>query len=369
MNKKALLIVAIIAVILVAVYARNSSTKAPIRIGYIGPQTGDLQAWGEESRNSVALAVKEINDSGGVDGRQLQIVYEDGGCSAAKAVSAARKLISVDGVKILIAWCSQEALSVAPIALESKVIEFVPDATAQELTNINEYVFRISPSDRIASKVLADAVTADHSKVAILTENSAYSISLRDNFLKNISSSTEIVFNESFDSGLRDFRSLVAKIKASKPEAVFVNGNTTIPAALIVKQLHEARVNAPYYGAYFGSDPDFAKIAGTAAEDFTYVEFIADEGRASVKKFLAAYKAEYGQDSPHPQFAALSYDAPYVLKNAIENVGADPESLKVYFKNLKQVDSVLGTFTITNGDIDGTIFKLRKIKNAIPVSI
>ena len=366
MNKRTIGIVLVIVIIIaiIAIFGKHSpSQSGPIKIGYVGSLTGDLQPWGEEQRNAVALAVKEINAQGGINGRLVDMIYEDGACNAAKSTSAAHKLINIDGVKIIVAWCSQEALSIAPIAGQNKVIELVSGATAQELTNINDYVFRISPSDKIASKVVADAITGSYSKIAVLTENSAYSISLRDDFLSNVNDNNKIIFNESFDTGTRDFRTLIAKIKAANPDAIFVNANTTLPAALIVKQLRDSQVKVSLYGAYFGSDPEFIKIAGGATEGFTWVEFIADTAQSSVQKFLADYKKEYGQDVQHPQFTALSYDAPYVLKDAIASAGSDPEKLKTYFKNLNEVHSVLGDFRIINGDIDGTIFKLRTIKN------
>ena len=142
MKKLTWLVVVIIVVILLLAFGRRSSNEA-IKIGYVGSLTGDLQTWGEESRNSVALAVKEINASGGIDGKPIQVIYEDGACNGAKAVTSAKKLIDVDKVKIIITWCSQEAMSIAPVAAQSKVIEFVSAATAPELTNINDYHMKV----------------------------------------------------------------------------------------------------------------------------------------------------------------------------------------------------------------------------------
>lgn len=370
--KKIIYIVIAISIIGGVWYSFNKKSEVknnePIKIGVVSSLTGDLQSWGQESKNSIQLAVDEINSKGGIDGRKIEMIYEDGACSASKAVSAARKLIAVDGVKIIIPFCSQEALSIAPIALENKVIEFVPDATIPELTNINDYVFRISPSDKVAIQVLVDDILKNHKTIAILTENNAFSKSLENNFL-NYFDKSKIVFSDTYNPETRDFRSVISKMKIKKPDAVFINANTSITAGTIIKQMSELGISLPSYGVYFGSDPEFVRIAGKSAEGFTYVEFIADSNSESVKKFLDNYKTKYKEEAPHPQFAVLSYDAMYVIKNAIESVGDDTENLKSYLKNLKEVKTTLGNFGINNGDIDGNIFKLRQIKNGEPVSV
>ena len=103
----------------------------PIMIGFIGPLTGDAAAYGEPERDVVALAVEEINAAGGINGRQISVIYEDGKCDGTASASAAQKLVNVDKVKVIIGgFCSGETLGAAPIAEQNKVILISPSSTS-----------------------------------------------------------------------------------------------------------------------------------------------------------------------------------------------------------------------------------------------
>jgi branched-chain amino acid transport system substrate-binding protein len=109
------------------------TTKEPIKIGVILPLTGEMANWGESMKGGIELAKDEINSKGGIMGRHLEIVYEDNqACDKALTVSAFRKLINIDKVKITMVGCSGAVLAVAPIAEENRVILLTPMASAQK---------------------------------------------------------------------------------------------------------------------------------------------------------------------------------------------------------------------------------------------
>jgi branched-chain amino acid transport system substrate-binding protein len=101
MKRWILIIVAIVVVILIAVIINKPKDSSAIKIGFIGALSGDLAALGDEAKNSTLLAVKEINEAGGIDGRQVEVIFEDGKCTGVNAVSATKKLIEVDKVGII----------------------------------------------------------------------------------------------------------------------------------------------------------------------------------------------------------------------------------------------------------------------------
>ena len=106
MKKGAWWVVGVIVIIIVVVaLVHGSSTKTetgPIKIGFIGPLTGDGAAYGADTINAARLAEKEINDAGGINDRPIQIISEDGKCTAKDGLNAAQKLINVDGVKYIV---------------------------------------------------------------------------------------------------------------------------------------------------------------------------------------------------------------------------------------------------------------------------
>src|SRR5438309_1367757 len=97
--------------------APQVANNEPIKIGFIGPLTGDGAVYGEPYRNMVVMAVEEINKAGGVDGKSIEVVYEDGKCNGKDGANAAQKLVNVDKVQVIIGGvCSSETLAAVPVA-------------------------------------------------------------------------------------------------------------------------------------------------------------------------------------------------------------------------------------------------------------
>jgi len=121
----------------------------------IGAITGPVAKYG--SYEAVTLAVEEINNAGGIKGRKINLIAEDGKCDAKEAVNAANKLINVDGVKIILGGhCTPESLAIAPIAEQNRVIMFASITSTPSLTNMGDYVFRTSPVSVVQSILVAN---------------------------------------------------------------------------------------------------------------------------------------------------------------------------------------------------------------------
>jgi len=131
MKKTAVIGVVIVAIILIIIgVSRGSRDTNTINIAFIGPLTGDGAVWGEIEKNTIALAVDEINASGGVKGRIINVAYEDGKCEGPTALSAAKKLVEINKIKFLLVSCSQEILHIAPYANTNKIVAFTSYASA-----------------------------------------------------------------------------------------------------------------------------------------------------------------------------------------------------------------------------------------------
>ncbi|MBI3335780.1 MAG: ABC transporter substrate-binding protein, partial [Candidatus Portnoybacteria bacterium] len=136
----------------------------PIKLGYIGPLTGELADGGEAGLAGATLAVKEINDAGGVLGRQLELVAEDDKCSA-EGVNAMNKLVNIDKVVAITGPdCSASGGPALPIAQKAGVPVVVRWASAPHLTKIGDYIFRVYPSDAFQGKFIAEFLYNDLGK-------------------------------------------------------------------------------------------------------------------------------------------------------------------------------------------------------------
>ena len=144
----------------------------PIKIGFIGPLTGDAMSYGRPLSNAVRMAVDVINQSGGVKGRPIEILYEDGKCTNTGALNVVRKLIHIDKVSIIIGGiCSGETLAILPFTESKGIIVLSPSSSSPDLTGAGKYFFRNTPSDLKGGEKLAQLITQKykHTKVALLS--------------------------------------------------------------------------------------------------------------------------------------------------------------------------------------------------------
>ncbi|MBM2817656.1 MAG: Extracellular ligand-binding receptor [Parcubacteria group bacterium] len=239
------IIIGIIAVILIVVgisyFGKNSSqpaTKEPIKIGVILPLTGDAATIGESLKNTITIAIEEINGSGGVENRLLEMIYEDGKCGGLASASAAQKLINIDKVKFIIGGaCSGETLGSAPIAESSKVVLLSPVSSSPDITNAGDYVFRNFASDASSGNEIAEAIIdIGHKKVAVISEQTDYSQALRKVFEKRFTElSGTITTSETYTTNTRDFRTQLTKIKNTLPDAIYLVPQTPQSGEILLK--------------------------------------------------------------------------------------------------------------------------------------
>ncbi|MBL8031327.1 MAG: ABC transporter substrate-binding protein, partial [Candidatus Doudnabacteria bacterium] len=151
-------------------------SSGPIKVGVILPLTGDAAAYGEPMRNALTLAADDVNKNGGVGGKDIVLIYEDGKCSGKDAASAASKLVSIDKVQVIIGgFCSSESLAALPVVETAKVALFSGGSSSPDLTGKSRFFFRDYPSDASQGKVLAElAWKRGLKKVAFIQEQLDY---------------------------------------------------------------------------------------------------------------------------------------------------------------------------------------------------
>lgn len=344
----------------------------PIKLGFIGPLSGDAAGYGEPMLNTQKLAIEAINTAGGIAGRNIELIIEDGKCEGKSAVTAAQKLINVDQVKIILGGsCSGETLAFAPLAEQSKVLVFSSLASSPDISKAGDYVFRNAPSDQAPGIQLAELIYKKQKKVAIVSENTEYAQAIKRVFKERFTAlGGKIVADEAFQQEEKDFKTYLTKIKAAKPDAIFIDPQTGATGGFLVKQIKELGIKTPVYGVYFGTDKDFKAFAKDASEGFMYLDFVADPSKPRVAELFKKYKDAYGTDPNFPQYMVMGYDALYILKDAIEKVGEDPAKIKDHLYTIKNYDGIIGQYGFDeNGDVTGIQFKAFQIKNGQPVAL
>ncbi|MBI4598986.1 ABC transporter substrate-binding protein [Candidatus Uhrbacteria bacterium] len=330
---------------------------SPIVVGGIAPLTGEAAAYGVPDQNAKMLAVEEINAAGGINGRELKIVWEDGKCNGTDATTAVQKLLNVDKVKVILGGsCSGETLAAAQLTQSARALLFSGLSSSPDLTTAGDLVFRTYPSDAFAGKMVATYASKELGlkRAAIISENTDYAQALRRVFKEAFTEEgNEVVADEAFNTGETDFRTLVLKVKEQNPSVVYVAVQTLTPAEFILKQLGESGLKVQIIGSDSMLDRDFIKNHAELFEGIVSSELSLDESTSKTGGFVNAYTTKYAHAPEYPGYLAAAYDSVYLIAEAMKATGStDPEAIATYFNDtVKDWQGALSTFNFDdNGD-------------------
>jgi branched-chain amino acid transport system substrate-binding protein len=297
-----------------------------IKIGEFASLTGKEATFGVSSHEGTVLGVEQLNASGGVLGRKLELLTEDDLSKAGEPATAVNKLISRDGVvAILGEVASSRSLEAAPICQQSQIPMISPSSTNPKVTETGDYIFRVCFIDPFQGTVMANFATKTlkAKKVAIFTDvKSDYSIGLTKFFKQGfLANGGQIISELDYSGGDKDFKAQLTEIKSAGPDAVFVPGYYT-DVALICIQAKQLSLTAPLFGGDGWESDQLVKIGQDAVEgDYFSTHYAPDEDTPQSKSFVAAYEKRYGGKVPDAM-AALGYDSVMILSDAIKRAGA-----------------------------------------------
>jgi len=321
-----LFLISVVSIFLLVLPLQAAGT---IKIGAIFPITGPLATFGTSCANGAKMAIEEVNLRGGVLGSKIELLIEDDQYKPEEAANAAKKLIERDKVVALIAEVtSSVTLVVAPIAQQSKIVLLTPTATNPKVTQVGDYIFRACFIDDFQGEVMANFVYKNLKlkTAAILTAvTSDYSKGLAQFFKQKFTAlGGKIVAEESYSEGDSDFRAQLTKIKAAKPEFVYVPGYYADVGPILL-QARELGITVPFGGGDGWDSPVLLQTAGKAAEGcFFSNHYSPDSKELVVQTFVKNYQKKYG--TTPDALAALAYDAAKLLVDAINRAGSTNSS-------------------------------------------
>jgi branched-chain amino acid transport system substrate-binding protein len=239
-------------------------------VGVVLPLTGSQASFGEIERNSFIMGVEKINKTGGVNGRKIELIFEDDTGKPDVGRSAVEKLISKDKVAALTGgYSSSVTYAICPVAQQRKVPFLVTTGSAEKITEQGwDYVFRISPPVSEYPKALSSFLTelVQPKTVVILYENTLFGQSGAKEFGAQCErEGMSVILKEGYEHGAVDFKPLLIKVKAAKPDLVYMI-SYVMDAALLMRQAKELDLHPKLFvggGAGF-TLPEFAKTAGDA---------------------------------------------------------------------------------------------------------
>lgn len=297
---------------------------ATFKIGGIGPITGGAAVYGLAVKNAAELAVKEINEAGGINGMQVEFKFEDDEHDAEKSVNAYNSLKDWGMQMLMGTVTSTPCTAVVEKTHEDNMFQLTPSGSAVESIKYDN-AFRVCFSDpgqgTASAKYIGENKLA--SKVAVIYNSSdVYSSGIYQKFAEEAKNQDfEVVSAEAFtEDSKTDFSVQLQKAKDAGADMVFLPIYYT-EASLILTQAN----SMGYAPTFFGCDGLDGLLAvknfDTKLADgvMLLTPFAADADDEKTQAFVSAYKEAYG-DTPN-QFAADTYDAIYIMKAAAEKAG------------------------------------------------
>lgn len=339
----------VLALFLLPLAAGQVMAADTIKIGLLAPLTGFAAADGLSVSNSVKLAVDQVNERGGLLGKQVELIVEDDAAQAKEAVGLARKLVQRDGVVAVVGGSySMPSRAVAPLFQQFKIPFVAGYAVHPDVTTAGDYCFRNgflgTIEGRGAGVVAVDMLQAK--TVGLLTMDNDFGRTLAEGFKDYVTENgAEIVFEQIYPLSEKDYSSYLTSIAKANPDVVLASGYYG-QAAAIVKQAHEMGLESQILGEEGYDSPKFIELAGEEAAEGTIIvtNLDRDDPRDVVQEFISQYRDRY--DMEPDMVGASNYDAFMIIANAIEKAGTtDPEAVRDAIAETKSFDGVTGIIT------------------------
>ena len=333
----------------------SKSAANTYKIGVLLPLTGDAASYGEPAKNIYQIATEEINQTGGVNGKKIELIIEDSKCNGQDSANATQKLINVDKVQIIVGgFCSSESLAAEPIAESNKVALFSAGSSSPKLTGISHYFFRNYPSDASQGAVLADTTynKKGFKKIAMMQEQTDYAIGINKAFSDKFQSLGGTIIQEQFATADTDFRSQLTKLKAQNSDALFLDTQTSASAKRVLKQIQDLGWKPNFvFSDVVLTDPTVLSQFKNLLEGALAAAVGVDLNNLKFAHLLAAYKAKFNTDLPFQTYAQTEYDSIYMVKDAISQVGYNGQKIADWSRTVKNWQGATGSITISaNGD-------------------
>jgi len=321
---KSSLVSAFVAVALAGSFLACDKGAKEIKIGGVGPLTGEAATFGAATKNGYDLAVAEWNAKGGVLGKQVKMTFADDKGDPAEGATVFTKLIEQDkSVAIVGTVMSKVSLAGAPICQNAKIPMMATSSTNPKVTLVGDYVFRtcfIDPFQGTVGAVFAYNDLKAKKAACIFDVGNDYTKGLSEFFKAKFTAlGGQVVGYEGHATGTTDFKAQLTKILAAGPEVLYVSDYYN-DVALIAKQARELGFKGPLVGGDGWDSPKLVEVGGSAVEGCFFTNhYSQDDVAPMVQAFVKSYQAKYG--AAPDALAALGYDATNIMLDAIQRAG------------------------------------------------
>lgn len=349
-----------------------AADKNAYKIGFVGGLTGKSSDLGIQGRSGVTLAVEEINQQGGVNGRQLKLITKDDKQDSQTALKVDRELID-EGVVVIIGHMTSAMTEAAlPLINERKIPMISPTTSTNKLTGIDDYFLRVINANIQLTNLEADYAFRKLKLRRIATiydlSNRAYSEDFAANFKARFERlGGKVIAVDNFRAGPDvSFKNIAKKILQTKPDGLLIVAGA-LDTAMICQHVRMAGSKVPVLVSGWAQTPDLLRHGGPAVEGIIATQYVDHDSLVKpFVEFRKRYRTRFGD--VEPTFAVvMGYEAVMVVKDALSK-NPDPTKLKETILKQKTFNGLQGAFEIDSyGDAKRKAYIVTVRKNRFTV--
>jgi branched-chain amino acid transport system substrate-binding protein len=310
-------------IFIIGLSSLNVYAQDVLKLGIPLPLTGTNAKFGEIEKKSYEIAKDEINTKGGIKGKKVVLEFEDSQGKPEVARSIVERLVDVKKQPVVFGeYSSSCSKAIAAVAEERKVPYLVVTGATDDITQQKyKYVFRMNPTNAYyATGLMSFLNTVVKPKtIAILYESSDFGTSGAEDMVHQAKKAgMQVLVKEQYEKGAVDFRPILSKVKAARPDVIYMV-SYVMDAALLMRQIKELRIDAKLYagGAAGFAIPEFVQNAKEASElVMTATLWSPQIAYPGAKQFADKYKKLY---KDYPSYhGAEAYSALYIIKDVLD---------------------------------------------------
>jgi branched-chain amino acid transport system substrate-binding protein len=347
--------------------------RDPVKIGFVSELSGRQTALGVQSRNGVLIAVDEINASGGIAGRRVELVIKDDFGTDEGARTADSQLVESGVAAIIGHSTSKQTIAGLQVTQKAGIVLISPTTSTSLLKGIDDLFFRLCPSTSDPAPFFAGHIFSGRGlktlSVIYDSDNEAYSKTYWQVFKKRyIELGGKIKGEAAFSSGADpDFTNPVLKLRRSDPDAFFIIASA-LDTALIAQKARLTGWDVPLFTTTWAQMAPLIQNGGRAVEGMEFDQLVPDDIRnPRFTGFRDYYMKRYGHKPLFPAF--LGYETAMVLAKALEKTGGKPDNLHDALLGIKNYQGLADTFSFDRYGEAQRPFYLGTVKNGMFVNL
>lgn len=339
-----------------------SCATRPILVGVVLELSGEASNYGMSIRNAIELAIENVNNQGGIQGKPVKVLYRDAASSPDIAVQVTRELVEKEKVKYIIgAATSTVTLAIGRYCQDHHVILITPAASSPQITYIGDFVFRNFPSDRLESQMMAITLREKFNIDEVITfhidnDYGRDLFSLFSNEFRKMNGSIKADFT--YAPGTRDFTPWIEKIPNLNETPIYAIGYSQDLMALI-RQLRSKDQPPWIFTVSAIAVPEVLEQGGKSLEHIIFLQPVYEPESSSdpiVKRFVTLFRKRFG--TTPDIYAAHGYDAMIILAHTMRLFGTRVEDIQL---GLTQLHGFKGVAGLTTFNEDGDVLRFPRL--------